>query len=179
MHHTRSNMKVTGTPLDTTGEHPLQLSAQLGQLLRERGWTCASAESCTGGLIGSWITSLAGSSDYFSGGVIAYSNSAKTSLLGVAQSTLDEVGAVSSECAREMAQGARQALGAEVGISSTGIAGPGGATARKPVGLIYVAVATPDRSDVRELRLNGDRLENIHASAVAALELTLHLLKST
>lgn len=164
--------------MSTTGDQPLQLSAQLGQLLRGRGWTCASAESCTGGLIGSWITSLSGSSDYFSGGIIAYSNSAKTSLLGVEQRTLDEVGAVSSECALEMAQGARRALNAEVGISSTGIAGPGGATARKPVGLIYVAVAIPDHAEVRELQLDGDRLENIHASAVAALELALHLLKS-
>lgn len=164
--------------MGTTSTAPLQFSAELGQLLRERGWTCASAESCTGGLIGSWITSIAGSSDYFSGGIIAYSNSAKVSLLGVEQSTLDSVGAVSAGCAREMAQGARRAFGAHVGISSTGIAGPGGATARKPVGLIYVAAATPDLVEVRELRLDGDRLENIHASAVAAMELALHLVKS-
>lgn len=164
--------------MDATDRHALELSAELGQLLRELGWNCATAESCTGGLIGSWITSLTGSSDYFPGGIIAYSNGAKTALLGVSQRTLDEVGAVSGECALEMANGARQAFNAQLGISSTGIAGPGGATARKPVGLIYVAAATPDRSEVRELRLDGDRLRNIHDSAVAALELALDLVKS-
>jgi PncC family amidohydrolase len=95
----------------------------------------------------------------------------------VSQSTLDAVGAVSRECALEMASGARQAFNAQIGISSTGIAGPGGATARKPVGLIYVAAATPDRSEVRELHLDGDRLRNIHESAVAALELTLDVMR--
>ena len=164
--------------MDATNQYALELSAELGRLLRERAWNCSIAESCTGGLIGSWITSLAGSSDYFLGGVIAYSNGAKNALLGVSQSTLDEVGAVSSECSLEMAQGVRKAFDAQLGISSTGIAGPGGATARKPVGLIYIAVATPERSEVRELRLDGDRLQNIHASAVAALELALDLARS-
>lgn len=159
--------------MDATNQYALELSAELGQLLRERDWNCSTAESCTGGLIGSWITSLAGSSDYFLGGVIAYSNGAKNALLGVSQSTLDEVGAVSSECSLEMAQGARKAFDAQLGISSTGIAGPGGATARKPVGLIYIAVATPERSEARELHLDGDRLQNIHESAVAALELAI------
>jgi len=163
--------------MDATDRYALELSAELGGLLRERGWNCATAESCTGGLIGSWITSLAGSSDYFPGGIVAYSNGAKTRLLGVSQSTLDAVGAVSRECALEMASGARQAFNAQIGISSTGIAGPGGATARKPVGLIYVAAATPDRSEVRELHLDGDRLRNIHESAVAALELTLDAMR--
>ena len=156
----------------------LQLSEELGRQLRRRGWNCATAESCTGGLIGSWITSHAGSSDYFMGGIIAYSNAAKTSLLNVSQQTLDKAGAVSAECAISMARGAQRALDAELGISSTGIAGPGGATARKPVGLIYVAVATPAGPEVLELRLSGDRIQNIHDSAIAALELAIDLLRT-
>lgn len=170
-------MRVTGISMDAIEERALALSAELGDLLRRHQWQCATAESCTGGLIGSRITSLAGSSDYFMGGVIAYSNAAKTALLGVSQATLDEAGAVSPECAREMADGARQAFDVQLAISSTGIAGPGGATGRKPVGLIYVAVATPAGSEVRELRLNGNRLQNIHNSTIAALELAIELLR--
>lgn len=176
MHHTRSNMRVTGTPLNTGEARALELSAAIGEQLRTLNWSCSTAESCTGGLIGHWITSLAGSSDYFMGGVISYSNAAKQSLLQVPQQVLDSVGAVSAECAQAMAAGTRRAFDTQVGISSTGIAGPGGATARKPVGLIYIAVATPDDVRVQELRLTGDRLANIRDSAIAALELTLPML---
>jgi PncC family amidohydrolase len=91
--------------------------------------------------------------------------------LGVSQETLESVGAVSEACAREMARGVREAIGADVGISSTGIAGPGGATARKPVGLVYIAVATPDVDHVRELRLSGDRQYIMRESTRLALEL--------
>lgn len=146
-------------------------------MLRERGWTCATAESCTGGLIGHLITSIAGSSDYFLGGVIAYSNDAKIRHLGVARETLDSVGAVSPETAAQMAAGARRALGADFGISSTGIAGPGGATDRKPVGLIYIGLSTPDSEEVRELRLSRDRIGNINETARAALQLSLDVLQ--
>lgn len=145
----------------------------LGEALRERGLTCAVAESCTGGLIGHLITSIAGSSDYFQGGIIAYSNDAKVRLLNVEQEILASVGAVSSETAAAMARGVRPALAADVGISSTGIAGPGGATARKPVGLVYIGVATPQGVVIRELRLDGDRAENIERSAIMALQLAL------
>src|SRR4051794_10741287 len=107
----------------------LTLAQEIGALLRRRGWTLATAESCTGGNIARWITTVAGSSDYFQGGVISYSNDAKAELLGVSRATLANPGAVSRESAAEMARGARQALHAEVGLSSTGIAGPGGATA--------------------------------------------------
>lgn len=116
---------------------------------------------------------IAGSSDYYQGGVIAYSNEAKQDLLSVSADTLASVGAVSPETASEMASGARNALHADVGISTTGIAGPGGATARKPVGLIYVAVATPEGGEVRELRLHGDRLANIQQTAFEALQLAI------
>ena len=116
---------------------------------------------------------IAGSSEYYQGGVIAYSDRAKQELLDVRPDTLDSVGAVSAETAGEMASGARQALHADIGIATTGIAGPGGATARKPVGLIYVAVATPEREAVWELRLDGERLANIEQTARQALHLAI------
>lgn len=148
-------------------------SDRLASALRRRGWSCATAESCTGGGIALAITSIAGSSDYMHGGIVAYSNAVKHDLLAVQQSTLDSVGAVSESCAREMARGVRTALGTDVGISSTGIAGPGGATARKPVGLVYIAVSTPETEDVRELRLNGTRQQVMQESTRLALELTI------
>lgn len=116
---------------------------------------------------------IAGSSDYYQGGVIAYSNQAKLELLGVDADTLASVGAVSPETASQMADGARSTLHADVGIATTGIAGPGGATGRKPVGLIYIAVATPEAREVRELRLQGDRLANIEETAREALRLAI------
>jgi PncC family amidohydrolase len=151
----------------------LKLSQALASALRTRGWTCATAESCSAGLVGHIITLISGSSDYYQGGVIAYSNAAKEDLLGVNPATLASVGAVSSEAAQEMAEGSQRALRSDVGISTTGIAGPGGATDRKPVGLIYVAAATPERSKVRELRLQGNRIENIDRTAEEALQLAI------
>ena len=153
-----------------------ELSRDLASALRGRGWTCATAESCSAGLVGHIITLIAGSSDYYQGGVIAYSNQAKQDLLGVDPETLVRVGAVSAETALEMADGARGALNADIGISTTGIAGPGGATARKPVGLIYVAVVTAEHSSVRELRLSGDRVGNIEQTAAQAIQLAVEMI---
>ncbi|MEZ4524089.1 MAG: CinA family protein [Thermomicrobiales bacterium] len=158
-------------------EH-LELSNALASALRERQWSCATAESCSAGLVGHIITMIAGSSDYYQGGVIAYANQAKHELLGVREETLESFGAVSSETASEMAQGARYALHADVGISTTGIAGPGGATDRKPVGLIYVGVSTPETTEVRELELDGDRLSNIDQSARQALQMAIELIST-
>jgi nicotinamide-nucleotide amidase len=149
----------------------IDISNKIASALRARGWSCATAESCTGGGIALAITSIAGSSDYMQGGIVAYSNDVKRTLLSVSQMTLDSVGAVSDTCAREMALGVRNALGTDVGISSTGIAGPGGATARKPVGLVYIAVSTPEAEEVRELRLSGNRQHVMRESARLALEL--------
>lgn len=151
----------------------LRQAEELGQRLRSRGWTCATAESCTGGGIALALTSIPGSSDYTLGGVIAYANDIKVAQLGVTRATLARVGAVSEACAREMARGVRERLGAAVGIASTGIAGPGGATARKPVGLVYIAVATPEGEAASELRLDGDRLAIMRDAAAAALDLAL------
>lgn len=155
-----------------------ELSREFGEALRARRMNCATAESCTAGLAGHVITLTPGSSDYFMGGVIAYSNRAKVELLAVRQSTLDAVGAVSQETAVEMARGARAALHADLGIATTGIAGPGGATERKPVGLIYVAVSDGAGDEVRELRLDADRACNIEQSARAALRLAIDYMTS-
>lgn len=122
----------------------------VGKLLRERGATLAVAESCTGGLIASRITDVAGASDYFMTGVVAYANETKQRLLGVNESTLREHGAVSEACAREMAQGVRKLSGTTYGLATTGIAGPGGGTPEKPVGLVYVAVADDNGTVVIE-----------------------------
>ncbi|MEI7834178.1 MAG: nicotinamide-nucleotide amidohydrolase family protein, partial [bacterium] len=119
------------------------LEEALGITLRARGLTLAVAESCTGGLLGGRITAVPGSSDYFLGGVISYSNEVKVKLLGVSAATLDAYGAVSAETAIEMATGATRVTGADIGISITGIAGPGGGSAEKPVGTVYIGIAAP------------------------------------
>jgi len=134
------------------------LEVVTGKLLRERGLTLAVAESCTGGLLGGRITNVPGSSDYFLGGVISYSNGLKESLLGVPAETLKEHGAVSEETARAMAMGIVHATGASLGIGVTGVAGPGGGTAEKPVGLVYLGIARKDGgAKVLKLSMWGDR----------------------
>ena len=133
----------------------------------------ATAESCTGGNVAARLTSIAGSSAYVLGGIVAYSNEAKASLLGVAEEILSTRGAVSAECAREMAEGARRAFGADFGVSTTGIAGPGGATARKSVGLVYIALAGPDGVAVEEFHFPGGRKVVTDAATDAALLMLL------
>ena len=147
------------------------LEVQLGELIRPRGLKLAVAESCTGGLIGHRLTNVPGSSEYFLGGIVAYSYEAKQSLLGVSGLTLARFGAVSEETAREMALGARRALGAHLALSVTGIAGPGGATPDKPVGLTWIALSTPDLTRAARFIWRGDRSANKEASAQAALEM--------
>ncbi|MGB9885433.1 MAG: CinA family protein [Moorellales bacterium] len=149
--------------------NPLALAETAGCLLRERGLTLATAESATGGLIAALITEIPGSSDYFRGGVVAYANEVKERVLGVSPSALVEFGAVSPEVGRQMAEGARRLVGADIGLADTGIAGPTGATATKPVGLFYLGLATPEGTWVQELRLEGDRHQNRQAAALAAL----------
>ena len=125
--------------------------------LRERGMTLACAESCTGGLIAKRITDLAGCSDVFLGGCVTYANEAKEKLIGVKHETLEAFGAVSEQTAREMARGVRLVLGADIGISTTGIAGPGGGTPEKPVGTVFVAISTQRGEVVRRLSLSSMR----------------------
>jgi len=148
----------------------------LGSVLRAKGKTIATAESCTGGKIGDMITSVPGSSAYFLGGVVSYGNDAKVSLLGVDTGALKADGAVSEMVARQMADGARERFGADVGISTTGIAGPGGGSAEKPVGLVFVAVSTSDMSMCRRYVFTGARDDIKTRSANAALALALEVL---
>ncbi len=140
------------------------LAAELVALLKERGLTLATAESCTGGLIGAEITSVPGASEVYGFGFVTYANEAKEALLGVRRDTLLAHGAVSPETAREMAVGAREKSGADVAVSVTGIAGPGGGTPEKPVGLVYVGVSTAEGTRAERLGLSGSR-DEIRAAA--------------
>ena len=142
-------------------------------LCRDRGLTLATAESCTGGLIGARLTEIAGASDVFVGGVIAYSNEVKERRLGVPAELLREHGAVSAEVGAAMASGARRELGADLAVADTGIAGPGGGTPEKPVGLVFLAVDGPDGAHTTRVQLPGDR-ETVRARATA---LALHMLR--
>ena len=152
------------------------LAARLQALAVERGLTVGTAESCTGGLIGHALTSVAGSSDYYRGGVISYSNELKVLLLGVPETTIVRHGAVSAQVAVAKAEGERQRLADDYALSVTGVAGPGGGTAAKPVGLTYVAAAGPRGHEVRRHQWPGDRAANKAWSAAAALELLLDVL---
>jgi len=150
------------------------LEIQLNRLLAERGApTLATAESCTGGSVAGRITSVAGSSAYFLGGVVSYSNAVKHQVLGVSQAVLDERGAVSAECARAMATGARAVIDSDIAVSTTGIAGPAGGTRRKPVGLVYIGIATPTWLEAFEFHFEGDRAQIIEQSVQQALALLL------
>ena len=139
--------------------------------LRERGLRLAVAESCTAGLVAARLAAIPGSSDVLLGGVIAYANSLKQGLLGVPAALLAEHGAVSAECAAAMAAGARAATGADVAVSVTGVAGPGGGSELKPVGLVYLHVSAPGGERGQELRLPGDRTQVRELAAAAALHL--------
>ncbi len=158
-----------------SAEEP-QPEALIGPLLVERGWRLAVAESCTGGLLGHRLTNVPGSSAYFVGGIIAYANEAKMALLGVREDTLLAHGAVSEPVVRQMAEGARRALGAEVALSVSGIAGPGGGTPEKPVGTVWIGLSTPQGTWARRFQWPHDRLGNKHASAQAALAWLLAVL---
>jgi nicotinamide-nucleotide amidase len=141
----------------------------VAEALIARRETVATAESCTGGGLGARLTSRPGSSAYVLGGVIAYANEVKRDVLGISEETLRLHGAVSAECAREMATGALRAIGSDWAVAITGVAGPGGGTPEKPVGLVYVAVAGPSGVTTREYRLRGDREAVRHRSEALAL----------
>ena len=157
----------------------LALSRRVGAALMERGFTVCAAESCTGGLILSALTDCAGSSAYVEGGVVSYSNEAKMKLLGVREDTLIAQGAVSEATAAEMAQGALALFGADFALSVTGIAGPGGGTTEKPVGLTYLGLAGADGLLQVERRVwDSDRIGNKVASVEAALGMLLAALEA-
>lgn len=155
----------------------LTLAQQIGSGLRAGGLTLAVAESCTGGLLGDMITDVPGSSDYFLGGVLSYSNQVKRELLGVQDETLETHGAVSAQCAAEMALGVRRLLHSDVALSVTGIAGPTGGSEAKPLGLTYVHLSAPGcERGVRNI-WPADRRANKVDSALAALRLLLDYLE--
>ncbi len=147
------------------------MKQQIGSLFKSLGLTLAVAESATGGRISDAITDVSGSSEYFLGAVVAYDNRVKMKLLGVPEEALKEFGAVSSQTAEAMARGVRLLLGADIGISSTGIAGPTGATPQKPVGLVYIGLASATGVHSRRFLFQGSREENKAAFTRAALNL--------
>jgi PncC family amidohydrolase len=154
----------------------IHLEQTLGQLLRLRGLKLATAESCTGGLMADLITDVPGSSDYFVGGVVAYAYEAKVALLHVSWDTLRLFGAVSRETVIEMAHGVRTALGADIGVSVSGIAGPGGGLPEKPVGTTWIGLSARDGDWARNFVWEGDRHLNKESSAQAALQIVLDYL---
>ena len=145
------------------------LETVVGRLLKEKGYTVAVAESCTGGRIAQRLTGVSGSSDYFERGIVSYSNQAKMDLLGVSAETLENHGAVSSQTARQMAGGIRERSGVDIGLASTGIAGPTGGTREKPVGTVYLALATPDGISAELFNFSGDREKITALTAETAL----------
>lgn len=160
-----------GTLIFAEGERTLE--QVVGGGLRERGESVVVAESCTGGLLGARLTSVPGSSDYFLGGVTAYSDALKRRLLRVPETVLERAGAVSAACARAMAEGARRGLGGDWALAVTGVAGPGGGSARKPVGTVFIGLARRgEKAAARRLLLLGDR-ESVRRRAAAAALLWL------
>ena len=154
-----------------------KLEAEIGQLIREyqaktgKWLTIGTVESATGGRIADRITNIPGSSDYFNGSVVAYSNEAKVALLGVKKTILENYGAVSEQTALEMARGGRKLLNVDICVSNTGIAGPSGATPEKPVGLFYLGLATRNESLSEKHVFQGNREENKRDAAEAVLNM--------
>jgi PncC family amidohydrolase len=153
------------------------LEEQIGAMLRRRGMKLATAESCTGGLLASRLTDVPGSSDYFLGGIVAYAYEAKVALLDVSWNTLQAYGAVSSETVLEMAAGARKALNADLAISISGIAGPGGGMPNKPVGTTWFGLVAGVGQWSYLRQFNGDRLQNKSQASEAALQLLIEYLQ--
>ena len=159
------------------GENEESLEMVIGKLLKADKKTVSTAESCTGGQIAHLITSVPGSSEYYKGSVIAYSNSVKTQLLGVQDFILTRYGAVSENTAKEMAVGARSLLNTDYAIATTGIAGPDGATEAKPIGTVWIAVAGKNKTITKKFQFGNKRAQNIERSSINSLSLLYKLLK--
>jgi nicotinamide-nucleotide amidase len=158
------------------GEGDVDLAVVVGAMLRERGLTLSLAESCTGGLLAKRLTDESGASDYLNAAFVTYSNAAKRDIIGVQPETIAMHGAVSEQCAREMAAGARMTARTSVGVAVTGIAGPGGGSADKPVGTVWIGAALPGSTHARKFIFAGNRSEVRERSAQAALDLLRRLL---
>ncbi len=146
------------------------LEKTIGDLLRERGWTLSIAESCTGGLVCDRITDVSGSSDYFMGGMVTYSNESKTEHLGVPSNDIKKYGAVSPQVARKMAQGVQKTFDTTFGLSTTGVAGPTGGIKRSPVGRVFIGLAAGGKVWVKKLNLKGNRREIKEKATEKALQ---------
>jgi PncC family amidohydrolase len=153
------------------------LEIEIAGILHDRKLKLALAESCTGGLIGDRITDIPGSSEFFWGGVVAYAYEAKVALLGVSWETLNSSGAVSREVVLEMARGTRRALQTDIGVAVSGIAGPGGGTAEKPVGTTWIGLVASDGEWAKLFHFSGERDQNKDAAATAALQFLLDYLE--
>ncbi len=145
-------------------------AVRVGNLLLQKGYTIACAESCTGGLLTSYLTDVAGSSAYVKGSVVSYTNEVKHGVLGVSQELLDTVGAVSPEVAGEMAEGVRKVIGSDIGVSVTGLAGPGGGTDEKPVGLVFIGISGISGTNVIKCIFSGSRVDVKKQAAERALQ---------
>jgi nicotinamide-nucleotide amidase len=148
-----------------------ELAEVVGELLRKSKASLGVAESCTGGHLAHQFTQISGSSDYFTGGIVSYANQVKMEQLGVSASILSEFGAVSEPCIRAMAEGAHKVLGTTYSLATSGIAGPTGGTEEKPVGTVWIALAHPEGVITRKLQLAGTRMQNIHMTSLASINL--------
>lgn len=155
----------------------MTLEERVVKKLLQRGYTVTTAESCTGGLLAGRLLNVSGASEVYNEGHITYANAAKEKILGVKHETLEQFGAVSKETAEEMARGAAKAACANVALSTTGIAGPGGGTPEKPVGQIYIGCCIEENVRVKELRLHGTREQNRSDTVEAALQLLHEMLQ--
>ena len=149
------------------------LEKQIGDMLRRKGVTVATAESCTGGEIAHMITSVPGSSAYFKGSVVSYANEVKVNVLGVQAADLEREGAVSETVVLQMAEGVKKLMHTDYAVSTSGVAGPDGGTPEKPVGTVWIGVATPDNTFARKFVFSFTRERNIAKAAVKALELLM------
>ena len=147
------------------------LEEEVGILLKKHNKTLAIAESCTGGLIANRITDISGSSNYFGTGIVAYSNEMKIKVLHVPKSIIEEFGAVSAETAKAMAEGVKKLAKADIAVSTTGIAGPTGATPTRPIGLVYIGLATCEGTKTKEINFKGNRLEIKRKASEEALRM--------
>jgi nicotinamide-nucleotide amidase len=154
----------------------MNLERVIGDRLRGRGWTLAIAESCTGGLVCDYITNVSGSSDYFEGGMVTYSNESKEKYLGIPMNDIKRYGAVSPQVVRKMAEGVRKAFNTTFGLSTTGVAGPTGGTKRSPIGRVFIGLADGRRTWVRKLDLKGNRREIKKQAAERSLEFLYKIL---
>ncbi|UCH88295.1 MAG: CinA family protein [Thermoplasmata archaeon] len=148
-------------------------STELGRILKQRGLSLATAESCTGGLLGHMITNVQGSSNYFLGGVVTYSNESKENVLGVTKETLGQYGSVSRECVLEMASGVRNLFQSELGLAISGIAGPEGGTEEKPVGTVFISLIDSKTSLTHQFLFDGDRIEIKKQTCLKAIKLIM------